>query len=212
MNAKEKGTRDRILGVANDLFAEKGYGGTSIREISKQAQVSLSAINYHFESKESLYAYVFEMNYQWMEESIEKIGADTKIDTKEFTWRLFEFFVNNSSPLLNTFKIFLYQDSVFPKDMGPQCGGNMGPPGQKVFIEKIRNDVGPKIPEDGVHWAMRMIFSDIVHIAIAMSAPMMKEALKSEKHWQLSEKRKSFQYLVEAILNYLKQNPRNWQD
>jgi AcrR family transcriptional regulator len=58
-DAPQPGTRDRLLDKAERLFAERGFDGTSVREITTAAQVNLGAINYHFRSKESLYAAVF---------------------------------------------------------------------------------------------------------------------------------------------------------
>jgi AcrR family transcriptional regulator len=49
-------TRDRILEVARDLFAQRGYNGTSVRDIAIGAEANLAAVGYHFGSKESLYA------------------------------------------------------------------------------------------------------------------------------------------------------------
>lgn len=47
-------TRKRILDAAARLFAQKGDGGTSLREITAEARVNLSSVNYHFGSKEGL--------------------------------------------------------------------------------------------------------------------------------------------------------------
>lgn len=47
-------TKDRILQAAQELFAEKGFPATSMREITSRAEVNLAAINYHFGSKEGL--------------------------------------------------------------------------------------------------------------------------------------------------------------
>jgi AcrR family transcriptional regulator len=44
-------TRDRILDVALDLFIEKGYDKTSLREIAEQLGFTKAALYYHFESK-----------------------------------------------------------------------------------------------------------------------------------------------------------------
>lgn len=48
-------TKRKILEAAEVEFAENGYGGASVREITRRANVNLAAINYHFGNKESLY-------------------------------------------------------------------------------------------------------------------------------------------------------------
>jgi AcrR family transcriptional regulator len=55
---------EKILDVAEGLFAEKGYAQTSIREITKQAHCNISAVNYYFHGKESLYVEVFRRHMQ----------------------------------------------------------------------------------------------------------------------------------------------------
>ncbi len=47
-------TKQRILDVAEQLFAEHGFAGTSLRHIIADAGVNLAAVHYHFRSKESL--------------------------------------------------------------------------------------------------------------------------------------------------------------
>ncbi|WP_336734583.1 TetR/AcrR family transcriptional regulator [Chryseobacterium sp. VD8] len=46
---------ENILFAAEKLFAEKGFQGTSTREIAKAANVNISMISYYFGSKEKLY-------------------------------------------------------------------------------------------------------------------------------------------------------------
>ena len=48
-------TRSRLLRTAQRLFAERGYAGTSVRQITAQARANLGAITYHFGSKERLH-------------------------------------------------------------------------------------------------------------------------------------------------------------
>ncbi|MDP7061320.1 MAG: TetR/AcrR family transcriptional regulator [Planctomycetota bacterium] len=48
------GTKQRILDAARTLFAEHGFPATSLREITKHAEVNLAAVNYHFGSKDGL--------------------------------------------------------------------------------------------------------------------------------------------------------------
>ncbi|MDJ0719147.1 MAG: TetR/AcrR family transcriptional regulator [Prochloraceae cyanobacterium] len=48
-------TKEQILNVAEELFAEQGFAGTSLRQVIKKAGVNLSAVHYHFGSKEELF-------------------------------------------------------------------------------------------------------------------------------------------------------------
>jgi AcrR family transcriptional regulator len=52
-------TRDAILNVAEELFAERGFHGVSVREIADAAGVRQSLVHYHFSNKETLYAAVY---------------------------------------------------------------------------------------------------------------------------------------------------------
>ncbi len=48
-------TKEQILNVAEQLFAENGFAGTSLRSVIREADVNLSAVHYHFGSKEELF-------------------------------------------------------------------------------------------------------------------------------------------------------------
>lgn len=47
--------KERIIKAAQEIFADKGFKSTTIREICKEADVSLALVNYHFRNKQSLY-------------------------------------------------------------------------------------------------------------------------------------------------------------
>ena len=47
-------TQHKILDAAQSLFAETGFNGTSLRQITSQAEVNLASVNYHFGSKKEL--------------------------------------------------------------------------------------------------------------------------------------------------------------
>lgn len=48
-------TRERLLSAATALFAERGFHGTTVRDIAERAGANVAAANYHFGSKEALY-------------------------------------------------------------------------------------------------------------------------------------------------------------
>jgi AcrR family transcriptional regulator len=47
-------TKERILDAAEELFADRGFPSTSMRDITQGADANIAAVNYHFGSKEAL--------------------------------------------------------------------------------------------------------------------------------------------------------------
>ena len=58
--AKDESSKTRILEAATALFAQKGFDGTSIREICKKANVNLCMISYYWGGKQELYQGIIE--------------------------------------------------------------------------------------------------------------------------------------------------------
>jgi AcrR family transcriptional regulator len=44
-------TKERILATAERLFGAQGYDGTSLRQVTREAEVNLAAVHYHFGGK-----------------------------------------------------------------------------------------------------------------------------------------------------------------
>ena len=55
-----KDTKERILMAALDMFSQKGYEGTNVRELSASLGLVKSGIYKHYESKEAIWNMVFE--------------------------------------------------------------------------------------------------------------------------------------------------------
>jgi AcrR family transcriptional regulator len=49
-----------LLAAAKQIFAERGFDGSSVRDITAEAGANLGAVTYHFGSKEALYHAVLE--------------------------------------------------------------------------------------------------------------------------------------------------------
>jgi len=60
ISSLEVNARERLLETATELFAEKGYAGTSVREIVEKAGVSKPVLYYYFKSKEGLFYAILE--------------------------------------------------------------------------------------------------------------------------------------------------------
>ena len=75
VNARETNARQRLLETATKLFAEKGYAGTSVREIVAQAGVSKPVLYYYFKSKEGLFYAILEWAAEVQQDILNQIFA-----------------------------------------------------------------------------------------------------------------------------------------
>lgn len=75
----DKETRERLLNAAGRLFAERGFKDVSVREICKEADANIAAVNYYFRDKTGLYREVLAhmVDVTWRGER-EKLEQDLK--------------------------------------------------------------------------------------------------------------------------------------
>src|SRR3954468_21112711 len=119
-------TRERIFTVALNLFREKGFEGTTMREVAAAANMSLGAAYYYFASKEAIVLGYYEKVQEEHELRLakelpaaksfrERFGAvmhsklDILKDDRGLMSALFQFFGNPKHPL----SIFAPETRVF---------------------------------------------------------------------------------------------------
>jgi AcrR family transcriptional regulator len=69
-------TRERILNVALDLFIEKGFDKTSLREIAEQLGFTKAALYYHFASKNDILMALHMRLHDFGREALQHIQAE----------------------------------------------------------------------------------------------------------------------------------------
>jgi AcrR family transcriptional regulator len=75
-------TKSRIFNVAAYLFAERGYNGVSMREISEASKVTKPTIYYYFQNKEAIFMELLEKGLNYNLEGVQNI-LNKRIPTKE---------------------------------------------------------------------------------------------------------------------------------
>ncbi|MGE8533523.1 TetR family transcriptional regulator [Chryseobacterium sp. D764] len=102
MNTNMISKEENILFAAEKLFAEKGFEGTSTREIAKDANVNISMISYYFGSKEKLYEKLVE--YRMNEGQFFSKDLLGRTDINE--WQKIEKVIDQFSNKIRTQKCF----------------------------------------------------------------------------------------------------------
>lgn len=80
----------KIMDVAERLFAENGYSGTSVREIAKQAEVNVAMISYYFESKEKLLSAILLYRGDYLKSRVDNLLRDETIGV----WQKLDFLID----------------------------------------------------------------------------------------------------------------------
>lgn len=68
--------KEHIIKNAIELFAEKGFEGTSIRELAAKANVNVAMVNYYFGSKDKLFEAMVELKASYMKGILEELVKD----------------------------------------------------------------------------------------------------------------------------------------
>ena len=66
-NSKGENTRQKVLEAAYQLFLEKGYHATSIRDISQRCRLTIGGVYNHFPGKEEIFKTVLTENHPFQQ-------------------------------------------------------------------------------------------------------------------------------------------------
>jgi AcrR family transcriptional regulator len=148
-------TKTRILDAAERLFGVKGFDSTSLRDITAEAQVNLAAVNYHFQSKDSLIDAVIARRIEPVNrkrlEMLDKVGQSPTLEQilASFLQPVLELNCENVAPLVGRFLAEPRQffERVYKKHLLPVSNR---------FREELAK-VLPELPADERLW--RLYFS-----------------------------------------------------
>ena len=97
--------RQRLLDAAEKLFAEKGFDGVPVRDITSLANCNVAAINYHFGGKDNLYLEIMksrmvalrEIRISSIKEVMSKPGTTVEDLLRAFSWAFLDPLVDEES-------------------------------------------------------------------------------------------------------------------
>jgi AcrR family transcriptional regulator len=175
-------TKTAILDAAERLFAEHGFDATSLRDITREAGVNLAAVNYHFQSKDSLISAVIARRLEpitgrrlEMLDAVEAQAGSKRLplekEIEAFARPVLEgAFGTSASKLLGRmytepkdFSVRLFNQHLREVARRFQC----------AFARAL-----PDLPEDDLFWRIHLMVGGMAHI---MGAPGLLRAISSEQ-------------------------------
>lgn len=123
-------TKARILDAAEKLFGSKGFEATSLRDITTEAEANLAAINYYFQTKDSLIDAVIARRIEPVNERrlarLDAAGANPTVEQilDAFLRPVFETNIESALPLLGRIlsNPDYFVERLFQKHLAPVAG------------------------------------------------------------------------------------------
>jgi AcrR family transcriptional regulator len=85
MTEDHEQTRSRLIDAARDVFARDGFQAATVREICRIANANVSAVNYHFGSKDELFAEALNFNgLKALQQSNSSFDACPEVRLRQF--------------------------------------------------------------------------------------------------------------------------------
>lgn len=130
----------QIMEAAEKLFAEKGFAGTSVRDISDEANVNLAMISYYFGSKEKLMETIFKYRGQYITLQLENMLQNKKMSSLEKVNQLIDNYINR-----------IMQQQCFHKIMSREQMVNIGGTTHKLIhqLKKTNQDLVKQLIAEG---------------------------------------------------------------
>jgi AcrR family transcriptional regulator len=102
----------QIMGIAEKLFANRGFDGTSVRDIAEEAGVNLAMISYYFGSKDKLMQAIFEERTAYIRLRLESLLKDTRLSPLEKVNLLVDDYVDRALERQKFYKIMVCEQML----------------------------------------------------------------------------------------------------
>jgi AcrR family transcriptional regulator len=83
-----------LMDTAELLFSQKGFDGTSVRDIAEAAGINTAMISYYFGSKEKLMEEIFERKSLNIKEKVDDLLKDNSLDPLEKMYSLVDVYID----------------------------------------------------------------------------------------------------------------------
>jgi len=182
-SSKGETTRERILEAGCELFAEKGFAGTTTQDVCKRADANTASVNYHFRSKDNLYREVWaHLHALAVERSA--VSLDKAVSAEDKLRRFISLRVETilSSGPESRFPRIIHWEMGQPTALhGELCERYMHKR-RAWFMEVVREIVGDCLDDHTLRLAGFCIHSPLIHLIEMQARPVSARCLKQHQH------------------------------
>jgi AcrR family transcriptional regulator len=162
--------RDRILKAAEQIFAERGFEGASLRQIAAGAGVPVALVSYHFKNKLGLYREVFKARDP--NTGAQRMAGLALAETEDDPDRRLEMILKAAlMPMLSlrkiegsaNFGVLLSREATDPKSAERGIIKEVFDPTARATIAALKRAL-PDRSEAEIVWAFQMMIGTMLYI------------------------------------------------
>jgi AcrR family transcriptional regulator len=130
----------QIMEAAEKLFSEKGFDGTSVRDIAEEAGVNLAMISYYFGSKEKLMETLFKYRGEFIKMQLEDMLRNKELTSLEKVYKLIDNYIDR-----------IMKQQCFHKIMAREQMVGLGGPTSKLIhqLKKTNQELVKQLIQEG---------------------------------------------------------------
>lgn len=165
----------KIMEQAERLFSDRGFNGTSVRDIAEAANVNLAMISYYFGSKEKLMEEIFRYRTESFTEQLTQLLDDSSLDPSQKVERMIDEYVNR-----------IFQRQCFHRIMIREQIGSQHPEiAQRIYELKHKNLVlVKKILDEGKEQGMFLADADPEMLMVTLTGTT-NQMVSTQKFYQV---------------------------
>ncbi len=104
--------KGQILEAAESLFSEKGFDGSSVRDIAEKAGVNVAMISYYFGSKEKLMQSIFERRNEHFKMQVESLLRDEQLSYTDKVFKLIDDHIERAFSRASFYKLMICEQVI----------------------------------------------------------------------------------------------------
>lgn len=197
-----------ILHVAEQLFAEEGFDGTSVRDIAKKANINVAMISYYFGSKEKLLEALVLYRIGDMSLQLESLQQENSSPIEKID-KLIAFYISRINSNRNIYHILHFELSTKKREINIDAFTKVKKNNLKLLESIVKEGQEQKIfqPNVNVTLVTPTIIGSFIHFQ--MNKPFYQEILGLQneidfENYLTNEFTQHIQKTIKALLTYEK--------